>query len=748
MTDSLPDPAQRLDPSRSGLPRVSSPIPGIDDGRRRVQIERVRPAVDDGRFSIKRVVGEPVEVTADVYADGHDVLGGVLRYRPLAADSGGGASAPADPGAAVRRAGEGPAAPRWREVPLRPLGNDLWTASFTPDAIGRWAYDVEAWVDAFGTWRHRFEKKVDARQDLELELRAGAELLRQAARRARNPAIPATPPQATQGVDEPTAGSSSAPAAGGNGGGGAADPAQDAATLEELATRLLATANPVDERARLALSPSVEAIAHRWPDRTHAARRGTPLEVVVDPVIGRTSAWYELFPRSFASVPGRHGTFRDAEAVLPYVAKMGFDILYLPPIHPIGRSFRKGRNNALVAEPLDPGSPWAIGAAEGGHKSIHPELGTLADFERFVGKARDHGLSVALDVAFQASPDHPWVKDHPAWFRHRPDGSIQYAENPPKKYQDIYPIDFESEDWPGLWRELRSVFAFWAERGVRIFRVDNPHTKSLAFWEWCIRSLKDDHPDLVFLSEAFTRPRLMYGLAKRGFTQSYTYFTWRFTAGELRSYVEELAHTEVVDFFRPSFWPNTPDILPPYLQEGRRATFVQRAVLASTLSPSWGIYGPAFELMEHQPRPGVEEYVDNEKYEIRRWDLERSDSLAPLIGRLNQIRKKHPALQELRNIVFHETDNPTLLCYSKRAPDGRDVVLVIVSMDDVWPHSGWTDLDTAALGLGSDQEFEVHDLLADTRYRWRGPRNYVELHPEAIPAHVFHVNPESRSHGA
>jgi len=665
------------------------------DGRRRVQIEGIRPSVDAGRFPIKRVVGEAVTVSADVFADGHDVLDAVLLHRPVDVRGG-----------------------PWREVAMRPLGNDRWTASFTPDALGGWEYAVEGWVDGFGTWLERFRKKVDVRQDLELELRGGAELLQAAATRARRESLDRS----------------------GNG----ADPAEDAALLDSLSTRLVATASSVDERIRIALDESVATVARRWPDRSHAAR-SEPLGVVVDPVLGRTSAWYELFPRSFGSTPGVHGTFRSAEAVLPYVAGLGFDILYLPPIHPIGRSFRKGRNNTLVAEPGDPGSPWAIGAAEGGHTSVHPELGTIEDFERFVRRAKAHGLTVALDIAFQASPDHPWVRAHPSWFRHRPDGTIQYAENPPKKYQDIYPLDFESDDWAGLWKELRDVFGFWAERGVRVFRVDNPHTKGLAFWEWCIRSLKDEYPDLVFLSEAFTRPRLMYGLAKRGFTQSYTYFTWRETASELREYVEELAHTDVVEYFRPSFWPNTPDILPPYLQQGRRATFIQRAVLASTLSPSWGIYGPAFELMEHEPRPGVEEYLDNEKYEIKRWDLERPDSLAPLLQRLNRIRRDHPALHHLRNIVFHATDNASILCYSKVSPDGQDAVLVIVSMDDVWTQSGWTDLDLDALGIAPESTFDVHDLLSDARYVWRGSHNYIELNPEASPAHIFHVLPRTAS---
>jgi starch synthase (maltosyl-transferring) len=462
------------------------------------------------------------------------------------------------------------------------------------------------------------------------------------------------------------------------------------------------------------------------------------LEVVVDPEIARCGAWYELFPRS-TGARGRHGTFEDAARRLEYVASLGFDVVYLPPIHPIGTTARKGRNNALVAEPGDPGSPWAIGNREGGHKAVHRELGTLDDFRRFRERAEALGLRIALDVAFQTSPDHPYVREHPEWFRHRPDGTIRYAENPPKKYEDIYPFDFDGEAWRTLWEELASVFFFWIDQGVRIFRVDNPHTKSLRFWAWCIHEIKRRSPDVVFLSEAFTRPKLMYALAKLGFSQSYTYFTWRESKHDLTTYFEELTRTEVAEFFRPAFWPNTPDILPVHLQTGGRGAFCARLVLASMASATYGIYGPAFELMEHVPRPGTEEYIDNEKYQLRSFHLDDPASLAPLIARINRIRREHPALRTNRSLRIHGVDNDQLLCFSKRTEDRSDVVLVVVNLDPRGTQAGTTYLDLAELGLSPDDPFHVEDLLSGIRYEWRGPRNFVLLDPNVMPAHVLHV---------
>ena len=418
---------------------------------------------------------------------------------------------------------------------------------------------------------------------------------------------------------------------------------------------------------------------------------------------------------------------------------MGFDIVYLPPIHPIGRKHRKGKDNAPEAQSGEPGSPWAIGNEEGGHKTVQPELGGMEAFERFVKRAQELELEVALDVAFQCAPDHPYASEHPEWFRQRPDGSIRYAENPPKKYQDIYPINFESEDWQGLWLELRSIFEFWAERGVRTFRVDNPHTKPLAFWEWCFRTLREDYPDLIFLSEAFTRPKLMYGLGKVGFSQSYTYFTWRYNKHEFQEYLTELFHTDVHNYYRPNFWPNTPDILPPYLRE--QSTFQARLVLASTLSASFGIYGPVFELMENEPHPAREEYLNNEKYEIRNWNLDAPHSLKPLITRINEIRHSNPALHHNRNLRFHATDNEQLMAYSKR--DGDNLILVVVSFDPYHTQSGFLELPLHELGLSYDEPYALHDLLNGERYFWQGGRNYVELNPHKFPAHIFEVRPHA-----
>ena len=461
------------------------------------------------------------------------------------------------------------------------------------------------------------------------------------------------------------------------------------------------------------------------------------LEVVVDPERARFSSWYETFPRS-ARGDGQHATFRDLVELLPYVEKMGFDVLYLPPIHPIGVTARKGKNNAVSAQPGDAGSPWAIGAAEGGHKSIHKLLGSFEDFDFLVAEAEKRGLQVALDVAFQCSPDHPYVKAHPQWFRWRPDGTVQYAENPPKKYQDIYPFEFENPDFMGLWEELKSVFEFWVSHGVTIFRVDNPHTKAFPFWEWAIGELKKKHPELIFLSEAFTRPRIMHKLAKLGFTQSYTYFTWRNSKSELIEYFTELSQHPSREFFRPNVWPNTPDILHETLQHGGRPAFIVRVVLAATLAANYGIYGPAFELMEHQPRePGSEEYLHSEKYEVRRWERERPDSLAELIGKLNQVRRSNPALQSDWSLRFHDVDNSQLLGYSKQ--QGDNLVLTVVNLDPRNIHAGWIDFGTPG------DAYELHDLLSGGRYTWNGGRNYVELNPHTLPAHVFRVQRRSRA---
>jgi starch synthase (maltosyl-transferring) len=590
---------------------------------------------------------------------------------------------------------------------MTPLGNDRWRGAFTVDGSGVYRYTLTAWIDRFTSWCRALTKKVEAEQDVAVDLLIGAELVDQASMRASGA-------QAQQ--------------------------------LRGWATRLREPDRPLAEKVQIALSAALAAAMQDHPDRALATTSAPELAAVVDRQTARFSTWYEMFPRSCAPQPGYHGTFKDAEARLPYVAAMGFDVLYLPPIHPIGSTHRKGRNNATVAGATDPGSPWAIGSRHGGHKAIHPQLGTLDDFRRFLARARDYHLEVALDLAFQCSPDHPYVQEHPEWFRLRPDGSVQYAENPPKQYQDIYPLEFESEHWQELWDELLSVVRFWIEQGVRIFRVDNPHTKPLRFWEWLIREVKQTHPEVIFLAEAFTRPKVMYDLAKRGFTQSYTYFAWRNTKAELTEYLSLLTQTDVREFLRPNLWPNTPDILTEYLQLGGRPAFMARLVLAATLGASYGIYGPAFELCENRPRePGSEEYWNSEKYEIRAWDIDRADSLKDFIARVNRIRGDNPALQQDWSLRFHAVDNDQLICYSKQTEDHADVVLVVVNLDPHHTQSGWVELSTEALELPIDGHYQVHDLLSDSRYLWHGRRNFVEINPGVVPAHIFRLRRRVRT---
>jgi len=563
----------------------------------------------------------------------------------------------------------------WKAVAMEFRHNDHWAAAFTVEKLGRYQYKVRGWVDPFVTWRRDLAKRRDAGQDLSVDFLIGSGLVRN----------------------------------------------------EILADEK----RSAEERYQAAMSADVP------PPAREAVVESDALEVLVDPVKARFSAWYEMFPRS-ARGDGRHATFKDVVERLPYVQEMGFDVLYFPPIHPIGTTARKGKNNAVAAKPGEVGSPWAIGAKEGGHKAILSELGTAEDFRFLVGEAKKRGIDIALDIAFQCSPDHPYVKEHPEWFRARPDGTVQYAENPPKKYQDIYPFDFETAAWRSLWEELKSVFEFCISQDVKIFRVDNPHTKAFAFWEWCLRELKAKHPELIFLSEAFTRPRIMHKLAKVGFTQSYTYFTWRNSKQELVEYFTELTQTESREYFRPNIWPNTPDILHEALQTGGRPAFIVRVVLAATLAASYGIYGPAYELLEHSPREaGSEEYLDSEKYEIKRWDLGRADSLRELIARLNRVRHDHPALQRDWSLRFHDIANPQLLVYSKAEQD--DVIIVAVNLDFQHPQSGFVELDLESLGLAPHETFEVHDLLSGGRYAWSGSRNYIELNPQQLPAHLFKV---------
>ncbi len=589
----------------------------------------------------------------------------------------------------------------WSVAPMGFVDNDSWSGEFTPTDLGAWQFRVSGWVDQFRTWSEGVSKKATAGVVTDVDLDIGSALVTAAAGRAKGKA---------------------------------------AGTLVESARKLADRAVVLSERTVIALSYDLAELMRAHPDRTRATVSET-FEVFVDRERAAFSTWYEMFPRSWSAAPGEHGSFADVVKHLDYIAGMGFDVLYLPPIHPIGSTFRKGPNNVLEAKPADPGVPWAIGSELGGHTAILSELGTLDDFQDLISAAGEKGMEIAMDIALQCSPDHPWVEEHPEWFRHRPDGSIQYAENPPKKYQDIYPIDFETSDPEGLWEGLKAVFEYWIEQGVLIFRVDNPHTKAFPFWEWLISGLRSEHPNIILLAEAFTRPAVMHRLAKAGFNQSYTYFTWRNTRHEITTYMHDLA--EVRDYFRPNFWPNTPDILPEILQTGTRAGFISRYVLAATLSSNCGIYGPAYELMEHVPiRPGAEEYLNSEKYEVRNWDLDRADSIAPVITQVNKARHSHPALQRNNSLEFHHVDNEMIISYSKRV--GSDVVLTVVNLDPHHTQSGWVDLDPGSLGLDDDR-YQVRDLLTDRIYQWSGSRNFVRLDVAGIPAHIFSFLRQTRT---
>jgi len=676
--------------------------PGADDpAKQRVVIESVTPEVDEGRFPAKATLGEDVVVEADIFTDGTDAISALLLHRP-AEDT------------------------AWAPVSMALLGNDRWRASFSVDRLGVYVFTIEAWVDPFLTWRRDLQKRLEARQKVPVEFQIGAALIRSAAGRAVG---------------------------------------KDREALLKAA-ELLAVPRPLAQLARVALDPQLAGMMAAHGDHTQATRYQREVQVRVDPGKARFSTWYEMFPRSVWTPatgarpgPGRrgraargsadHATFRDVEARLPYVGEMGFDILYLAPVHPIGHTHRKGRNNATVAGAGDPGSPWAIGSEEGGHKAVNPDLGTLEDFRHLVRLARERfAIDVALDIAYQCSPDHPYIREHPQWFRQRPDGTIQYAENPPKKYEDTYPFDFQTADRHGLWQELKSIIEFWIEQGVRIFRIDNPHTKPFAFWEWMLAEINREHPEVIFLAEAFTRPRVMQRLAKLGFTQSYTYFAWRNLRRELIEYMTELTTSPVRDFFRPNFWPNTPDILTDVLQQGGRPAFIARLVLASTMSSSYGIYGPVFELMEREARePGSEEYLHSEKYEIRRWDVCRTGSLHEVIAVVNRARRENPALQSNRNFRAQATDNDQIIAYSKRTDDNSNIVLTIVNLDHRYTQSGWLDVGLDDWGIAPDEPYQVHDLLTDSRYTWQGARNFIKLNPNVMPAHVFVVRGRGRGRG-
>ena len=642
----------------------------------RIVIDDVHPRTPNG-FPAKAVVGESVRVTADIFKDGHDTLAARVRWR---AGSGNGRQA------------------KWRTAALREGVNDRWEGVVEPTTLGVHSFVVEAWTDRYATWRHKVTAKLAAGQTVEVEMEEAAQLAEQAAGRA------------------------------------------DGADRERLAAMVasLRASDRTDvDRLEPALDPEAAGLfaAHAGADSAPDLTSSVAFPLWVDRERALVGAWYELFPRSVGGLAG-------TADLVPELAAMGFDVLYLPPVHPIGRSFRKGPNNTLEAGPDDPGSPWAIGGPEGGHTAIHPDLGTFEDFDRLVRVAADNGMEIALDYALQCSPDHPWVHEHPEWFHHRPDGSIAYAENPPKKYQDIYPINFwpeRDEDRVALWEACRDILLFWIAKGVQTFRVDNPHTKPMAFWAWLIPAVQADHPDAIFLAEAFTRPKVMAKLAEVGFSQSYTYFTWRVAGWELREYLEELAQGPAADYMRPNFWPNTPDILSGPLRNGPRSAFALRLVLAATMVPSYGVYS-GYELMENQPASEAnEEYLNSEKYEIKRRERDAPGSLVPLMTQLNAIRRRHPALQRLRNIRFQGSANPAILAYAKTTEDRGDVVLVVVNLDPWNTQETTLDLYLAELGLSWDRPYEAFDELSGQSFPWVGPHPYVRLDPAAMPGHVLHL---------
>ncbi|MEO7218512.1 MAG: alpha-1,4-glucan--maltose-1-phosphate maltosyltransferase [Gemmatimonadaceae bacterium] len=650
-------------------------------------IQNVSPEVDGGRFPVKRLVDDVCLIEADIFKEGHDLLRARLRYR-------------------------GPGESDWRYSPMSyDPPNDRWAGSMTLTEIGCWHFGVDSWTDLFGTWRAGFEKKVAAHQDVSVELREGAILVDQAADRVKF--------------------------------------GEARRRLDETANWLRNSDIPSDARSKAALSDELRELMEIYAPTPDLTTQQCDRSIVVDRRLGGFAAWYELFPRSESRVAGKHGTFADAEERLPRIAELGFDVVYLPPIHPIGYTFRKGRNNSLEVTSSDVGSPWAIGNEAGGHTAVDPNLGTLDDFDRFVNRARSIGLEVALDYALQCSPDHPWVREHPGWFVMRPDGSIQYAENPPKKYQDIFPLDFWCEDREALWNACRDILLFWIARGVRTFRVDNPHTKPFAFWEWIISDIKSAYPDVIFLAEAFTRPKRLVYLAKLGFTQSYTYFTWKNTVAELRQWVTEFSDPQVLEYYRGNLFANTPDILHEYLQTGGPPAFLVRLLLAATLSPLYGIYS-GFELCENVPvQEGSEEYHDSEKYQIRLRNYDAPGNLNDQIALLNGIRRSERALQLDGNLTFHPCNNPNILFFHKKAPPGSSDLLVVVNVDPLHAQEGTVDIPLAQLGLAPNVSFDVEDLLTRARYTWRGTRNYVRLDPTRQAGHVLKVlAPEAATPGS
>jgi starch synthase (maltosyl-transferring) len=684
-------------------------MPETIDASRKVVIENVEPELDCGRYAVKREVGDTVTVRADIFKEGHDAIAAAVWYRAEDEET-------------------------WHESRMRHWDNDRWEGTFAVDRNCRWYFTVVAWTDAFGTWQHDLHKKYDAGQEVLLELFEGAQLVAAAA----SPLAPGPDRDRLMEFLREIVGDESIVAGG---------------TIPRSAwSRFSADVEggshlTVAERVAAALDPALLELMERYPLRQDLTRFEREMPVQVDRVAARFAAWYELFPRSMSDDESRHGTFDDVIRKLPYVRDMGFDVLYFPPIHPIGFKFRKGKNNTLNPGPDEPGVPYAVGSEAGGHKAVHPELGTLEDFRRMVAAAREHGLEIALDYAIQVSPDHPYAKEHPGWFNLRPDGTIMYAENPPKKYQDIYPLNFYGDDWEAQWAEWRDVILHWVEQGVKIFRVDNPHTKPVQFWEWMIREVQKDHPEVIFLSEAFTRPKMMRALAKAGFTQSYTYFTWRNFKGEITEYFTELTQGPMKEYFRGNLFPNTPDINPEFLQRGGRPAHMIRAILATTLSSVYGIYS-GFELCEATPlAPGKEEYLDSEKYQIKAWDWDRPGNIRPLITRLNEVRRQNPALHEYDNLRFYPADNDNVLFYGKMTADRTSMVFVCVNLDPFAAHDTMLHFPLPDMGIGWHDPWEVEELLTGQRFFWHGGSQHVRLEPDA-PGRVFRVRAwRSSEHG-
>ena len=639
------------------------------EGKKRVIIENVQPVVDSGRYAARRAVGERVDVSASIFADGHDHLRARVLYK---------------------KEGTG----TWSEVGMKPSWNDEWWAAFYVTEKGNYRFKVEAWVDHFDTWFDGFRKKAEAKVDVKTELMEGVNFLRRFV--------------------------------------------ESDVSLKSLITTLDNRSN-YEAAVGTIMSPAFADIVHH---HSLVENQTATEEYVVKVEYGKVlfSTWYELFPRSASTQKGHRGTFKDVIKLLPRVAAMGFDVLYLPPIHPIGKLNRKGKNNNVRAAEGEPGSPWAIGSDEGGHKAVHPELGTLDGYRELISKAKEFGIDIALDIAFQCAPDHPYVKEHPDWFRQRPDGTIQYAENPPKKYQDIYPFNFESENWKALWEELKSVIVFWIEQGVTIFRVDNPHTKPIPFWEWAIDEVQRKYPDTIFLAEAFTKPKVMASLGKIGFNQSYTYFTWRVNKQEIIDYVNELVHTGSRNYFRPNFWPNTPDILPYHLQHQGENIFIIRYALAATLSSNYGMYGPAYEFYDNTPMEGKEEYHNSEKYEVKWHDWKATNRMTDIIAMVNRFRKENKALQTTWNTVFCHVENGQLLAYVKATDDLSNIILVVVNLDQHTQQSGYIQVPKNVLKLGDKINLKLRDLMTDEHYMWTQEWNFVSLNPHKMPFHLFQVS--------